>query len=153
MALRVRYKSYPVSKPSKPFGEEIHWWPVLLVRLADPHLGITTKPFHAVVDSGSSTCLFHADFLKPFGLNLRDGIEDSLGGVGRQSSIRVYYHDISILFGVDWNIGVWAGFSAELSIAGLLGRLGFFDGFRVTFDHSVHPPVFEIDKIEHKAIR
>jgi hypothetical protein len=152
MALRIPYRSYPVRRASKAFGQEIHWWPVLPVRLANQIQTLTTKLFHAVVDSGSSACLFHADFLKPLGLNLKDGIEDSLGGVGRQVFIPVYYHDISIRVGVDWRIGVRAGFSEELSIAGLLGRLGFFDAFRVTFDHSVHPPTFEIDKIEHKAI-
>jgi hypothetical protein len=152
MALRVPYKSYPVSRASRAFGQEIHWWPVLPVRLANQTSTLKTKPFHAVVDSGSSACLFHADFLKPLGLNLKDDIEDSLGGVGRQTFIPVYYHDISILVGIDWKIGVRAGFSEELSIAGLLGRLGFFDAFRVTFDHSIHPPVFEIDKFEHKAI-
>jgi len=152
MALRASYKSYPVSRASKAFGQEIHWWPVLPVRLANQTSNLMTKPFHAVVDSGSSACLFHADFLGPLGLNHKDGIEDSLGGVGRQASIPVYYHDISILVGIDWKIGVRAGFSEELAVAGLLGRLGFFDSFRVTFDHSVHPPAFEIDRIEHQAI-
>lgn len=152
MGLRVPYRSYPVSKPSKAFGQEIHWWPVLPVRLASQSQAHIMKPFHAVVDSGSSACLFHAEFLKPLGLNLNDGIEDSLGGVGTRASIPVFYHDIWILFGIDWKIGVRAGFSEELSIAGLLGRFGFFDAFRVTFDHSVHPPAFEIDKIEHRSV-
>jgi hypothetical protein len=152
MGLHVSYKSYPVSKPSKAFGQEIHWWPVLPVRLANQRQAYSTKPFHAVVDSGSSACLFHAEFLKPLGLNLKAGIEDALSGIGTQASIPVFYHDIWILLGIDWKLGVRAGFSEELSIAGLLGRLGFFDAFRVTFDHSTHRPAFEIEKIEHQAI-
>lgn len=130
----------------------MHWWPVVLVRLVDKRMQVKTKAFHAVVDSGSSACLFHADFLKPLGLKLKDGIEDSIGGVGRQISIPVYYHDVRILIGIDWVIGVRAGFSEELSVPALLGRLGFFDSFRVTFDHSQHPPCLEILKIESNVV-
>jgi hypothetical protein len=97
-------------------------------------------------------CLFHAELLKPFGIKLKDGIEDAIGGVGKQVKIPVYYHDIQILVGMDWSIGVRAGFSEELSTAGLLGRLGFFDAFRVTFDHSVHPPCVELTRNVHPVV-
>jgi hypothetical protein len=75
-----------------------------------------------------------------------------LGGIGKATAIPVYYHDIHILVGLDWKIGVRAGFSEELSVAGILGRTGFFDAFRVTFDHSEHPPILEINRIEHKNV-
>ncbi len=90
--------------------------------------------------------------MKPFGINLRDGIEGSLGGVGQKAFIPVYFHDIWILVGIDWKMGVRAGFSEELSVAGILGRMGFFDCFRVTFDHSETPPVLEINRIEPKVV-
>jgi hypothetical protein len=153
MSLRVPYKLYPISKPSRAFGEEIHWWPGLPVRLALPRNQETSRTFYAVVDSGSSTCIFHADFLRAFKVNLRDGIEETLGGARTQSAITVYYHDIQVRFGVDWSIGVRAGFSEDLSVAGILGRLGFFDAFRVTFDHSGYPPFLEIDKIERTSVQ
>src|ERR1043166_3120741 len=35
---------------------------------------------------------------------------------------------------------VMAGFSPQLSVAGLLGQVGFFDNFIVTFDYTPHPP-------------
>ncbi len=113
---------------------------------------VKTKAFHAVVDSGSSACLFHADFLRPFKLNLTDGVKGSIGGVGREMRVPVYYHDIWILVGLELRIGVKAGFCEELSVAGILGRTGFFDSFRVTFDHSENPPVLEINKIEHRNV-
>ncbi len=122
------------------------------MRIVDQRLQIKTKSFHAVVDSGSSPCLFHADFLKQFKITLTDGINGSLGGIGKAMAIPVYYHDIYILVGVDWKIGLRAGFSEELSVAGILGRTGFFDCFRVTFDHSEHPPILEINRIEHKIV-
>lgn len=113
---------------------------------------VKTKPFHAVVDSGSSACFFHADSLKPFKIELTDGIKGFLGGIGKATAIPVYYHDIYILVELDWKIGVRAGFSEELSVGGILGRTGFFDCFRVTFDHSEHPPILEINRIEHKVV-
>jgi hypothetical protein len=122
------------------------------VRLVDQRMQIRTPAFPAVVDSGSGPCLFHADLLKPFRIRLEDGIEGNLGGVGKQMTVPVYYHDIHILVGADWKIGVRAGFSEELSVTGILGRIGFFDAFRVTFDHSVHPPVLELERITHKTI-
>jgi hypothetical protein len=114
---------------------------------------VKTKSFHAVVDSGSSACFFHADFLKLFKIKLTDGIKNSLGGVGKGTVIPVYYHDIFVLVGADWKIGVRAGFSEDLSVAGILGRTGFFDAFRVTFDHTDHPPMLEINKIEHAVVQ
>jgi hypothetical protein len=150
--LRLAYKPYPAGEPSAPFGEKYVWWPVVPVRIVDQRVQVKTKSFHAVVDSGSSACFFHAEFLKPFKVKLTDGIKASLGGIGRGTAIPVYYHDVYILVGLDWKIGIRAGFSEELSVAGILGRTGFFDAFRVTFDHSDHPPVLEIDKIEPKAV-
>jgi len=120
--------------------------------LVDRKLQVKTKYFQAVVDSGSDDCYFHADALKPFGITLTDGIESTLGGVGRNTAIPVYYHDVYILVGVDWKICVRAGFSNELSVAGILGRTGFFDHFRLLFDHTDVPPVLEIHKIERKNV-
>jgi len=122
------------------------------VRLVDQRVQVKTKSFHAIVDSGSSVCLFHADFLKIFNMKLTDGIKGSLGGIGKAMGIPVYYHDIHILVGVDWKIGVRAGFSEDLSVAGILGRTGFFDAFHLTFDHSGHPPVLEMKRTEHKVV-
>jgi hypothetical protein len=146
------YKPYPAGPHDKPFGEKQIWWPIVPVRLVDQKMHVKTMSFHAVVDSGSSACLFHADFLKPFKINLKSGIEGFLGGIGKGTAIPVYYHDIHILVGMDWKIGVRAGFSEELSVAGVLGRIGFFDAFLVTFDHSEIPPVLDIVRIEHKNV-
>jgi len=113
---------------------------------------VKTKIFHAVVDSGSALCLFHANFLKPFGIRLEDGIEHSIGGIGKQIRIPIFYHDVRLLFGVDRVFGMRAGFSEELAVAGILGRHGFFDSFRITFDHSEHPPSVEVEKLEPKTV-
>ena len=151
--MRLAYRPYPTDeKSAAAFGQKHIWWPVVPVRIVDNRLQVKTKSFHAVVDSGSSVCLFHADSLKPFKVKLTDGIKGSLGGIGRAMAVPVYYHDIYILVGLDWKIGVRAGFSEELSVAGILGRTGFFDAFKVIFDHTEHPPILEINRIEHKNV-
>ena len=103
----------------------------------------------AIVDSGSDVCLFSADFLPIVGLKLEDGEEDAIGGIGKNISIPVFFHRITILVADNWRIEVPAGFSKELRVGAILGRLGFFDSFRVTFDHSGHPPAVEIEPITH----
>jgi len=40
-----------------------------------------------------------------------------------------------------------AGFSNEMSVAGLLGRRGFFEDFVVKIDSSTIPPYFDLEKI------
>jgi len=78
-------------------------------------------------------------------------------GSQRSRALSVYLYGKKILlirrscggFGYGTKKG---GFSEELSVAGTLGRTGFFDAFRVTFDHSEHPPILEINRIEHKNV-
>jgi hypothetical protein len=40
-----------------------------------------------------------------------------------------------------------AAFCEDLPIAGLLGRRGFLEQFRFTFDPSSTPPVFDLERI------
>jgi hypothetical protein len=61
----------------------------------------------------------------------------------------MYFHRVRILvFGEFFE--TMAGFSRELSVAGLLGLRGFFEHFIVKVDSSSSPPHCEIEKI-HRA--
>lgn len=151
--MRIAYKPFPVDKPSPMLGNaREQWWPMVPIRLCDRKLQRRSNRFFAVVDSGSAVCLFRAEFLAGLGLRLEDGEEDQIQGVGKAVSIPVFFHRINILVGSDWQIEVSAGFSRELAVTGILGRIGFFDSFRILFDHSAHPPMLEIERIEHKAV-
>jgi hypothetical protein len=127
------------------------WWPVVPIRLCDKKLQRKSNRFFGVVDSGSAVCLFRAEFLAGLGLRLEDGDEDVIQGVGNAVSIPVFFHRVHILVCNNWQIEVSAGFSRELAVTGILGRIGFFDSFRISFDQSIHPPVIDIDKIEYTA--
>jgi hypothetical protein len=142
--LRVNFKSFPTApNPSHPGVDRI-WWPVLNVVLFYHH--IHTRPIESIVDSGCQACLFHADIGSALGIDVTRGAESPLtgaiGGVGG----KVYYHKVRMLVAGE-NLEIIAGFSPQLSVAGLLGQLGFFDNFVVTMDYTPDPPLLELHRI------
>jgi hypothetical protein len=120
--------------------------PAISIRLIDKKMQVRTPRIQAIVDSGSSVCLFDASLLTPFKIKLESGVKSEIGGIG--GTVPVYYHEARILVGADWRIEVNAGFIENLSCGAILGRLGFFTAFKVLFDHSTDPPELEISKIE-----
>jgi len=92
-----------------------------------------SKRFEAIIDSGASNCIFHADIGRAIGLDVEKGFPLQTLGVAGPTS--VYAHDIC-LYAPGGIISVRAGFSPDLPIAGLLGMKGFFDSFKITFDAS-----------------
>ncbi len=51
----------------------------------------------------------------------------------------MYFHRVKLAL-IDSILGTMVGFSHELSVAGILGRNGFFDNRIVTFDPSQASP-------------
>ncbi len=143
----IRYTGFPVEPRHPAFkNEPTSWMPVVTVRVGKTH-DIWTPRFGAVVDSGSPWCLFPtacADFL---GMRVADGIESTIGGILKGDSEPIYFHTVKIQVANNWCITVKAGFTKKLSVAGILGRSGFFDNFIIRFDHSTKPPQFEIERI------
>jgi len=90
--------------------------------------------------------MFHAGFCRALGINLKDGIRSDLSGVVGGANGDMYYHKIKILVG-SYQITTMAGFSEDMTVAGLLGRRGFFEEFIVKIDSSTTPPCFEYERI------
>jgi hypothetical protein len=90
--------------------------------------------------------MFHAGYCRSLGIRLEEGIKTDLGGVIGGAIAPLYFHRIKILVG-SYQVTTMAGFSDKLSVAGLLGRRGFYDNFIVKIDSSTDPPFFELDKI------
>lgn len=90
-----------------------------------------SKRFDAIIDSGASACLFHASIGRAIGREIEKGETNETLGINGPN--KVYMHDVS-LYAPGGVIGIRAGFSDELPIAGLLGMTGFFDHFTITFD-------------------
>jgi hypothetical protein len=145
--VKKNYTRLPLDRPNPAFkGEMTAWLPLLSVRVGFNHKQTPRIP--AVVDSGSQCCLFKADLAEYLGMDLKSGIEGSMGGLSHGMREPVYYHTVKLYVESDWVIDITAGFIKKLSVAGLLGRNGFFDNFKVRFDQSLIPPILEIEKID-----
>lgn len=139
--MRFSYKYYPNARG----GSE--WWAALAVQISNPAKhSPPTKRFEAMIDSGASRCIFHANLGRAIGLNIENGeAEDTTGISGEPTT--TYLHNISLHVPGGHSLRVRAGFTDQLPVAGLLGRQGFFEHFKITFDPSSNPPGFELQRI------
>jgi hypothetical protein len=145
--VKKNYTRLPLDRPNPAFkGEMTTWLPLLNVRVGFNHKQTPRIP--AIVDSGSQCCLSKADLAEYLGIDLKGGLEGTMGGLSHGMREPVYYHDVKLYVESDWVIDITAGFIKKLSVAGLLGRNGFFDNFKVRFDQSMTPSILEIEKIE-----
>jgi hypothetical protein len=103
------------------------------------------RKFEAVIDSGASICLFHSSIGKSIGLNIEKGIPDKTMGISGTAT-EIYLHPISLLV-LGNMFKIRAGFTDKLPLAGLLGRIGFFEHFKIVFDPSGNPPGFELERV------
>jgi hypothetical protein len=139
--LRFPYKTYPDNKGG------FDWWALLPVQISNhAKHSPPTKRFEALVDTGASRCIFHATLGKAIGLNVGKGKEDQTVGVSGKPTI-IYLHDISLYVPGGHIFKITAGFSDELPMAGILGRNGFLEHFKVLFDPSGETPGFDIERV------
>lgn len=144
--MRKQYTGLPTGKPDPGLQSAINWTPMLKVRVSANHQSSPTM--RAVVDSGSPYCLFRAEVADFLHLDLTKCPHRSLGGIIGGPTEEVYFHNVKIVIETDWTINVFAGFMRKLGTQAILGRVGFFDKFLVTFDHQIQPPEMEINKFE-----
>lgn len=146
--MRYNYKIWPLDTPHPAFpNDKTHWTAVLNVKVSyqAKHSPPSVR-FEALVDTGSADTLFHGSVGKAIGIKVESGIKSDLGGIAKNKRIDVYFHDVLLHVGADM-IRIRAGFSDDLSVAGILGRRGFFEHFIVTFDPTCEPPGFEMTRV------
>jgi len=123
------------------------WVPYLTIRLgAGRH---RTPSFPALVDSGSPYCLFAASVGEFVGLDIESGSREEVFGMSAGIHEPAFFHRVSLFVEGEGIVETTVGFVKRLSVAGILGRIGFFDHFRVCLDHANLPPVLEITRL-HK---
>jgi hypothetical protein len=138
--LRFPYKTYPDNKGG------FDWWALLPVQISNhAKHSPPTKRFEALVDTGASKCIFHASVGRAIGLNVEKGEEDQTVGVSGKPTT-IYIHNVSLHLPGGHIFKIRAGFTDELPMAGILGRNGFLEYFKVLFDPSGNPPGFEIER-------
>jgi hypothetical protein len=101
-----------------------------------------TKRFEAVIDSGATRTLLHADIAAYLGMDIKTGQSETTQGISGSES--VYLHEIT-LYLPGGPINTKVGFTESLPIAGLLGMTGFFEFFRVAFEPDLK--ICEIQRI------
>ncbi len=140
-------KVFPLPEPHPAFPfQHSKWAPIVNVRLSRRH-SPPSRTIECWIDSGADVCIFHAGICHSLGIErVEDGIKDGLQGVIGGLRVPMYFHKVKILvFGEFFE--TMAGFSKDLSVAGLLGLRGFFEHFIVKVDSSSNPPHCEIEKI------
>ena len=138
--MRAAYRTFP-----GPDGS-ILYYPLIRVRVGKKR-GRTTRFFEVLVDSGAAECMFPASIASAIGINIESGKKDSRNGIG--GSQDVWIHPIVLYVG-EHALHINAAFAKTLPIAGLLGRVGFFEHFKITFDPTSDPPGLELERV-HKT--
>lgn len=106
--------------------------PIIVVSLE--YNGVVRR-YQTLVDSGADFCIFHSLVGELLGLDVEYGKEARFEGVGG-GSMRAYFHTITVRIG-EYTYQLYCGFSRDIPADGygILGQVGFFDHFKVTFDH------------------
>ncbi|MEO8726137.1 MAG: retropepsin-like aspartic protease [Acidobacteriaceae bacterium] len=135
--IRVPYQQIPTSSGTK--------LPVPLVSIGLSHGPVLFKrSFEALVDSGADDCVFPTSTARDLGIDLLEARTERRRGVG--GSEQVFIHAVNLHFG-PYVINIDACFMEHLPISGLLGRRGFFEHFRITFDPAGSTPGMEFERV------
>jgi len=126
VSLRIPYKKLPDGKGG------FVYCAMLPINIALPSKNAPrSKRFEAIIDSGATRCMFHAQIGQAIGLDIEKGQKETTLGIAGETD--TYRHDVS-LYVPGGIIAVRAGFSNRLSVAGVLGLMDFFANFKITFD-------------------
>ena len=105
----------------------------LYIPLLDANLGEYKIPITCLIDSGSPVTIIHSPLAVTAGIIPSDGKKSALRGVGGDE-ISGYYHTVELLV-CGYGYTCKAFLTADLQTPYcLLGQVGFFQHFRVTFD-------------------
>ncbi|MFN0135997.1 MAG: hypothetical protein ACKVS9_07750 [Phycisphaerae bacterium] len=107
------------------------WGPIIEVQLRDAR-GAFQK-IRAIVDSGAPLCVFGVRAAELLGLDWACGFERTIGRFsGQPVTIRVL--EVELRLGKAMPTRIPIGFTDKPDWPNLIGRLGFFDAHRITFD-------------------
>lgn len=95
--------------------------------------GFTSKRQRGIVDSGSEVTLFQGHIGDQIGLPVRLGPSHVIRLAAQGGAPKAYFHEVQMKL-TSGSVRIIPGFCYELGDPALLGRHGFFEPFRVTFD-------------------
>lgn len=125
--MKIPYKESPNAK-----GEVCQYAALNVhIALAKDHAP-RSKRFEAIIDSGATRTTFHASIGEAIGLDIDKGeLEEPMSITGKKGKTYIHEIDLYLPGGV---VRTRVAFSQELPVAGLLGMMGFFEHFKITFD-------------------
>ena len=129
--MKFPYFKLPNPDPRKK-SFEFPWIPVSINAKDDK------KSFLTLVDSGADSCILDKDVADFLGLDILNGEHFKTHGIGGNADV-YYFSNIYINIGgieVKTKCGFIDGYLMEGRIAGVLGRQGFFDHFKVCIDEK-----------------
>jgi hypothetical protein len=96
---------------------------------------------YGLLDSGSTLSVFRNEIAEDLGIEILSGDENMLQSAS--GLIKVFIHPLTVQINEErFNMSI--GFSSELSASfNILGREGFFERFRITFDELQKKIVLE----------
>ncbi|MBI3572587.1 MAG: hypothetical protein HY092_00100 [Candidatus Kerfeldbacteria bacterium] len=131
--MKFSYRKIPLTDRSAYFGSSF-LRPIIPVTI---QAGNKTIRYAALVDSGADFNIFHAEIGAGIGLDIPSGEPINFGGIHAKSGAQGYFHDVTLIVGghvfptrVAFSSGI-----AEYG-HGVLGQKGFFEFFKVIFDHQ-----------------
>lgn len=92
-----------------------------------------SRVFGAMVDSGAEVTLFQASLGERLGIPVRSGPSEIYQGFTGKDAELTYFHQVRLRV-AGTTITTVVGFCYALPVNALLGRVGFFDHFKITFD-------------------
>lgn len=129
--MKFPYFKLPNADPRAKFIS-VPWIPVT-IKAND-----TEQTFLMLVDSGADNCIFDKDVADFLAINMQDGESIKTSGIGGMANV-YYFDEIYVNVGgieVKTRCGFIDGNLIDGKIAGVLGRQGFFDYFKVCFDEK-----------------
>jgi hypothetical protein len=143
--VKYSYKPFPLSHTDPVTKLDYAWKPVLTVFIS--HNGKRSAPLESLVDTGAEHCIFDAGIANGLRIPVRKGQQVTFSGIGRGTETRGYLHTVTLTVAAQ-NYKAPIVFAYGLSITGVLGQIGFFNHFIVTFDWTPHPPCFDVQRIQ-----
>ena len=132
MIFKYKPEEIPVTPTSK--RVKVVWRPIIPIILIK---GKKLVGYEALIDSGADHNIFHGDLAEIIGLKLTSGKSRKVYGLSGEP-IKGYIHNIVIKpIGMkEFSTPVIFSLQIPKHSLGVLGNIGFFDKFEVSFDYK-----------------
>ena len=138
------YKAFPRLEPDPVTKLNDAWKPVLQVLIWYNHK--RSGLLESIVDTGADHTIFDAQIGDDLGIPIRKGREVPFTGVAMGTRTVGYLHKVTLTVAAQ-TYEAPIIFAYDISATGILGQIGFFDHFIVTFDWTPDPPCFDVQRI------